>query len=166
MKRRDFIGKSLLIYPLLATPKILLADSIEKSISPNAMSLEKAIDTLTDELPLDSIEESKRIEFIIPEIAENGAVIPVKIKVNKTTTTKELAVKSIHLFSTQESNSRCIEVFYLKPSMEKVIFATRIKLTTSQIVIVLVGLVDGSFIKKTARSKLVIHSCGGKTFVL
>ena len=165
MKRRDFIGKSLLIYPLLATPKILLADSIEKSISPNAMSLEKAIDTLTDELPLESIEESKRIEFKIPEIVENGAVIPVKIKVNKTTT-KELAVKSIHIFSTKESNSRCIEVFYLNPSIDKVIFATRIKLTTSQIVIVLVGLVDGSFIKKTARSKLVIHSCGGETFVL
>ena len=88
MKRRDFIGKSLLIYPLLATPKILLADSKEKNISVNAMSLEKAIDTLTDELPLDSIEESKRIEFIIPEIAENGAVIPVKIKVTKPLWTK------------------------------------------------------------------------------
>lgn len=160
MKRRDFIGKSLLMYPLLVNAKDLLAENIEKSISINAISLEEAIDTITDELPLEYIEESKRIKFIVPEIVENSAVTPIKIKINKTRN-EAFAVKSIHLFSSKESNSRCIEVFYPKPSMDKVTFATRIKLTTSQVVIVIIGLVDGSFIKKEASSKIVINSCCG-----
>lgn len=154
MKRRDFIEKSLILSPLLFMPKKLLADDSQ----PNAISLEQAIDIITDDLPLNSIEKSKRVRFVVPKIAENGAVVPVSIEVAKTTK-EALAVKAIYLFNSKEPNPRCAEVFYLKPSTNTTIFKTRVKIESSQVIIVLVELLDGSFIKMDSFVRVVIHNC-------
>lgn len=157
MKRRNFIKTMSIASAILMLPEQSKSNEEEDEVkidSPNEMSLEEAIDRATDELPLEDIDESKRIEFRIPMIPENWASIPFRVTIAKTTN-KEFVVKSIHIFSSKESNSRCIEVSYLNPSIDKVTFFTRLKLTTSQRVIVLVGLVDGSFIKKVEKIKLM-----------
>jgi sulfur-oxidizing protein SoxY len=68
-------------------------------------------------------------------------------------------VKAIHIFATKNNNSRCIGV-HLTPANGKAMFSARIKLGSSQDVVALIEMSDGTFITAKQNVKVTIGGCG------
>ena len=164
MERRNFI-KSIVMASAaatVATPNLLMAkEEAEKEAKkaavkgPNDMSLEAAIKAIAGDK---EVKESDKIKLTVPEIAENGAVVPVKVEVKSPMTEKEY-VKSIHVLNSKNSNARCGDVM-LTPKNGKGYFSTRVKLAETQELITIVGLSDGTFMKAGKSVKVTIGGCG------
>lgn len=161
MQRRKFLkgfaGASA-VASIVTVPTLLSAKdapSKPKVISPNKMDLETAMKAATGGA---KVTDSAKVDLTLPEIAENGAVVPVKVNVDHPMT-KESYVKTIHVFAEKNQNSRCADVV-LTPMNGKGYFATRIKLGESQNVIALVGLSDGTYLKASKGVKVTIGGCG------
>ncbi len=153
MKRRSFLKGLAATAPLavVATPMSLSA----KATSPNTLDLKSAIDAITGGK---AVKDSDKIKLTVPEIAENGAVVPVKVEVNHPMEESNY-VKAIHVIATQNTNVRCADVM-LTPLNGKGYFATRIKLGKSQDVMALVALSNGEFLKVQKPVKVTIGGCG------
>ncbi len=123
-----------------------------KPKSKNAMSYKKALEIVTGGK---GAKKSDKVKLIVPEIAENGAVVPVKVNVAEPIEN----VKSIHILTTKNSNARTADVF-LTPRNGKAYFATRIKLGQSQEVVAVAVLKDGSAIMASKPVKVTIGGCG------
>lgn len=156
MKRRNFLKGLAATAPLavVATPMTLSAKDA-KPKGPNALDLKTAMDTITGGK---EAKDSDKIKLTVPEIAENGAVVPVKIEVDNPMDEAN-HVKAIHVIATKNTNVRCADVM-LTPLNDKGYFATRIKLGTSQDVMALVALSNGDFIKVQKPVKVTIGGCG------
>jgi len=155
MKRRSFLKGLAATAPLavVATPMSLSAKEAPKGA--NAMDFKTATDAMTGGKVA---KESDKIKLTVPEIAENGAVVPVKVEVDHPMEAGNY-VKSIHVIASQNSNVRCADVM-LTPANGKGYFATRIKLGKSQDVVALVGLSNGEFITAKKPVKVTIGGCG------
>ena len=156
MKRRNFLKTMAATAPLamVSTP-VLLSAKDAKPKGPNAMDIKTAVKTVTGGK---GAKDSKKIKLTVPEIAENGAVVPVKVEVDHPMEPNNY-VKGIHVYATQNSNVRCADVA-LTPMNGRGYFATRVKLAKSQNVMALVELSDGTFIKAEKPVKVTIGGCG------
>jgi len=158
MERRQFIQGLFAASAVAAvtTPSTLMAEEAKKPAKgPNDMSFDEAVKVITGGK---EVKESDKIKLTVPEIAENGAVVPVKVNVDYPMTDKE-SVTAIHILNTANGNARCVDVM-LTPANEKAYFATRVKLSKTQEVVALVALSDGTFIKKGKSVKVTIGGCG------
>ena len=154
MKRRNFIKTLSIASAILMVPEQSKSDWDEvEAVSPNAMCLEEAISMISNGC-LDDIEESDKVILKVPQIAENGVRVPVKVEVNYPMKEDDY-VQSIHILTSKNSNARVIDVF-LTPENGKAMVYTRIKLEMSQQVIVIVGLSNGNFLQRTAKVKVTI----------
>ncbi len=156
IKRRNFLKGLVATAPLAvaATPMTLNAKDA-KPKSPNALDLKSALQAITNGK---AIKESDKVKLTVPEIAENGAVVPVKIEVDHPMTEKDY-VKAIHVIATGNTNVRTADVM-LTPLNGKGYFSTRIKLGKSQDVMALVALSNGEFLKVQKPVKVTIGGCG------
>lgn len=124
-------------------------------ISPNKMSYKTAIDAITGgKAP----KVSDKVSLKAPEIAENGAVVPITVAVESPMTQTDY-VKAIHILSGGNSNARCIDV-NLTPANGKAMFSTRIKLGGTQDISALIALSNGEFLIATQNVKVTIGGCG------
>jgi len=160
MKRRKFIQSMLAASAVAATvtPVALMAKEEAKKVapkSPNALTIDAAIDAITGGK---GAKDSDKVQLTVPEIAENGAVVPVKVHVDHPMEENNY-VKAIHVLAAKNGNSRCVDVM-LTPANGKAYFATRIKLGGTQEVVGLAELSDGSFIKAAKSVKVTIGGCG------
>ena len=154
MERRSFL-KSIGTLPALGVLGASGVNLLAKESKPkgkNAISFKKALSVVTNGK---GAKESDKVHLIVPEIAENGAVVPVKVNVDLPIE----QVKSIHILSTKNSNARCADVF-LTPRNGKAYFATRIKLGGTQEVVAVAVLKDGSAIMAKKPVKVTIGGCG------
>ncbi|WP_457746587.1 thiosulfate oxidation carrier protein SoxY [Sulfurimonas sp.] len=156
MLRRDFFKKLGSVAAVGAVlPAMSFAADAPKPISPNKMGYKTAIDAITGgKTP----KASKKIKLKAPEIAENGAVVPITVEVDSPMTDSDY-VKAIHILASKNSNARCIDV-NLTPANGKAMFATRIKLGGTQDVTALVELSDGEFLIASQSVKVTIGGCG------
>ena len=155
MKRRNFLKTLAATAPLVAVSPMTLSAKDAKPKSPNLLDLKSALEAITaGKAPKDS----DKVKLTVPEIAENGAVVPVKIEVDHPMDEKDF-VKAIHVIATENTNVRCADVI-LSPLNDKGYFATRIKLGKSQDVMALVELSNGDFIKTQKPVKVTIGGCG------
>ncbi|HIO96018.1 MAG TPA: thiosulfate oxidation carrier protein SoxY [Campylobacterales bacterium] len=160
MERRKFI-QGMVATSIIATitvPTTLLAEETQKAPAkkgPNDMSFDEAVKAITDGK---GAKESDKIKLSVPEIAENGAVVPVKINVDHPMEEANY-VKAIHILNKGNGNARCADVM-LTPANDKGYFATRVKLSKTQEVVALVELSDGSFIQMAKSVKVTIGGCG------
>jgi len=155
MLRRDFFKKLGAAAAVTAVIPAMSFAADAKPISPNKLDLKSAIDAITGgKTP----KTSKAIKLKVPEIAENGAVVPVTVEVDSPMTDADY-VKSIHILAGQNSNARCIDV-HLTPANGKAMLATRIKLGGTQEVTALVALSNGDFIMASQSVKVTIGGCG------
>ena len=155
MKRRNFI-KSICAASAVAatmTPSVLLAKEAPKG--GNAMAYDAAVAAITGGK---AVADSEKVKLTVPEIAENGAVVPVKVNVESPMTEAD-HVKAIHVLSTKNGNARCVDVM-LTPLNAKGYFATRVKLGGTQDVVALVEMSDGSFLRAAKPVKVTIGGCG------
>jgi len=155
MQRRDFFKKLGAVAAVGAVIPAMSFAADAKPVGPNAMSFKSAVDTITGgKAP----KASKKIKLKVPEIAENGAVVPVTVEVDSPMTDADY-VKAIHILAGKNSNARCIDV-NLTPANGKAMFATRIKLSGTQEVSALVELSNGDFIIASQSVKVTIGGCG------
>jgi len=94
MQRRRFIQgvTATALIPVFATAaraKVVNANAMQYAVARNAITGGK------------DVIKSDNIKIKVPEIAENGAVIPVKVSVTSTMTKTEY-VKSIHILATKK----------------------------------------------------------------
>jgi sulfur-oxidizing protein SoxY len=154
MKRRNFIksvfGASAVAFTL--SPTMVLAEDKKAG---NRLSYDEAEKVITGGK---GATHSETIKLTVPEIAENGAVVPVKVLVDHPMEEASY-VKAIHILATKNGNSRCADVM-LSPHNAKAYFATRIKLGGTQNVVALVELSNGTFIKNAKSVKVTIGGCG------
>ncbi|QOR61492.1 thiosulfate oxidation carrier protein SoxY [Sulfurovum sp. ST-21] len=155
MKRRNFIKSVMAVSAVAATPAVLMAQEKAKKKGPNDLTYEAAVEAITGGK---EVKESKKVKLTVPEIAENGAVVPVKVEVDHPMEEGNY-VKAIHVLNTKNGNARCADVM-LTPENGKGYFATRVKLGGTQEVVGLVELSDGTFIKAGKSVKVTIGGCG------
>ncbi len=156
MKRRDFFKKVSAVAAVTAVvPVMSFAGSTSKPVGPNKMDYKTALNAITGgKTP----KKSKKVKLKAPEIAENGAVVPVTVTVDSPMTADNY-VKAIHILNGKNSNARCIDVF-LTPANGKAMFSTRIKLGGTQNVTAVVELSDGEFLIASQSVKVTIGGCG------
>src|SRR3954463_2824786 len=99
-----------------------------------------------------SISDSDQIQLKAPEIAENGAIVPVEI------TSKIPGTQSIYIIA-DKNPQPLVAIFDLKPELEPYV-STRIKMGESSKIRVLVRAGD-RFYMETQEVKVTIGGCGG-----
>jgi sulfur-oxidizing protein SoxY len=87
-----------------------------------------------------------------PEIAENGNTVPVSVSAP--------GAVSIMLLATGNPNPD-VGTFNFGPLAASQTAATRIRLATTQDVIAIAKMADGSFVQATKNVKVTIGGCGG-----
>ena len=153
MQRRDFFKKLGVVAAASAlTPAMSFAAG---PVGKNAMAYKTAIDAITGGK---GATVSSKVKLKTPEIAENGAVVPVTVNVDSPMTQSDY-VKAIHILTDKNFNSRAIDV-HLTPANGKAMFSTRIKLSGTQNVTALVELSNGKFIMASQNVKVTIGGCG------
>jgi len=153
MQRREFFKTlgAVAAVAAVATPTV----SFAASKGANDMSYKAAVNAITGgKTP----KKSSKIKLKVPEIAENGAVVPVTVEVESPMTDADY-VKAIHVFATKNANARAIDV-HLTPANGKAFFATRIKLGGTQDVATVVELSNGEFLMAAQNVKVTIGGCG------
>ena len=155
MQRRAFLQNIGLAAAAAAviTPSAVWGAEAPKG--PNAMGLDAALKAVTGGA---KVTPSSKVHLKAPEIAENGAVVPVTIEVDSPMTADDY-VKAIHVFATKNTNVRCADVM-LTPMNGSAMFATRIKLGSTQDILIVVETSKGEFLSATQNVKVTIGGCG------
>lgn len=154
MQRREFFKKmGIAAAASVAVPAVSFAD--DKPKSPNEMSYNTALQAITGgKTPI----KSSNLKLKAPEIAENGAVVPVTVTVDSPMTSDNY-VKSIHVLASKNANVRCTDV-HLSPANGKAMLATRIKLGSTQDVVVIAKISNGDIYIASQNVKVTIGGCG------
>ena len=103
--------------------------------------------------------EEGRIRLNIPDIAENGATVPVTIEVDSPMTADDY-VTAVHLLNERNPLPE-VASFYLSQWSGQALISTRIRLATSQRVHAVAEMSDGSVFKVAREVKVTIGGCGG-----
>ncbi len=98
---------------------------------------------------------SDKVVLRVPEIAENGAVVPIKVSVNLPIE----QIKAVHVFAKDNPNPYIFSV-YFTPQNGKAFINTRIKLAKTTTVHAVAELNDGSFLETSQKVKVTIGGCG------
>ncbi len=99
-----------------------------------------------------------RVKIDIPQIAENGNVVPITIAVDNPMTADDY-VRKIHLFSEHNPLPDIVE-FELGPHNGKARVSTRIRLANSQIVLAIATLNDSTLWSGQAIVEVTVSGCG------
>jgi sulfur-oxidizing protein SoxY len=126
-------GATLAVRPALATPQ----------------ALERAVATFTGGAPL----RDGRVQLDIAPLVENGNTVPVTLSVPGSEGVRRLA-----LF-TERNPQPEVAVFTLGPLAGRAQVATRMRLATSQAVIALAELADGSFWQQRVQVVVTLAAC-------
>jgi len=156
MERRSFMKKIGLVAAVsaVAAPSMALSKEAQPKSS-NVMGVEQAIKAVTGGK---SAVKSDKVHLKAPQIAENGAVVPVSVEVDSPMSDSDY-VKAIHIFATKNNNVRCADVL-LTPANGKAFFSTRLKLGVSQDVMAVVETSKGEFLTASQNVKVTIGGCG------
>lgn len=100
-----------------------------------------------------------KIKLDVPEIAENGLVVPVTVDVESPMTEADY-VKAVHVFA--DGNPLPFIVSYLfTPDCGKASASARMRLAQTQNIIAIAEMSNGSLFSTKAQVKVTIGGCGG-----
>ena len=100
-----------------------------------------------------------KIRLDIPEIAENGFVVPVTVEVESPMTDADY-VKAVHIFA-EENPQPSVVTYRFTPACGKASASTRMRLAKSQTVVCIAEMSDGSLYSAKAQVKVTVGGCGG-----
>lgn len=103
--------------------------------------------------------KSGKITLKMPDIAENGATVPVTVRVDSPMTADNY-VKSIHIAADKNPNPD-VASFHLTPASGKAEISTRMRLAKTQNVVAVAVMSDGSVHRVSKKVKVTIGGCGG-----
>jgi sulfur-oxidizing protein SoxY len=116
-------------------------------------SAAEAIRAILGDAPL----RAGKVMLEVPPIAENGNSVPLMVSVDSPMTTAE-HVRSLHIFAEQNPLPN-VANFYLGPRAGKAQVSTRIRLFTSQKIVAVAALSDGSFWSGSAEIVITLAAC-------
>jgi sulfur-oxidizing protein SoxY len=100
-----------------------------------------------------------KLTFDLPEIAENGNVVPFQVSVESPMTEASF-VKAVHIIATGNPQA-LIGSFRFTHLSGKAQVASRMRLSSSQDIVVLANLNNGDFLMVRRPVKVTIGGCGG-----
>lgn len=100
-----------------------------------------------------------KVTLKLPEIAENGATVPLTVVVDSPMTDDNY-VKDIIIAAEKNPNPEVV-VFHLTPASGKAEVTTRIRLGSTQDVVATAILSDGSVYTTKGHVKVTVGGCGG-----
>ena len=99
-----------------------------------------------------------KVKLEIPRLAENGNVVPVSVSVDSPMTQQDY-VSSIHLFAQKNHLPRILEM-QLGPYNGKAAVSSRVRVATSQQLVAIAVMSDGSLWSAAADIEVVSSDCG------
>ena len=149
--RRDMLTRSAAVAALLAAAGVLPARA--QSAWNKAAFDAKSVDDAARALGVSRPTESKEITLTAPDIAENGAVVPVAAS------TSLPGVKRL-AFMVEKNPTLLAGVFELTDAVEASV-ATRIKMQQTSNVLAVAMLADGRVLFAQKEVKVTLGGCGG-----
>lgn len=101
--------------------------------------------------------EEGRVRLNVPEIAENGMVVPVSVEV-ESPMTETSYVRSIHLYALDNPVPQ-VGAYIFTPASGRAAISTRIRLAKTQDLIAVAEMSDGTVHASKAPIKVVIGGC-------
>jgi len=147
LSRRLFLGGSAALAALVAMPRVLLAAWPAKAFASDA-----ATEAMTELFGTDQATLSSAISLDAPEIAENGAVVPITVETTLTN------VQSVSIVV--EKNPRPLAISFDIPPGTLPNVACRIKMGQTSPVTAVVKTDSGLF-SASKEVKVTIGGCGG-----
>ena len=130
------------------------------ALASGALALEKKdANKLLQELTGGAKPTEGKVKLEMPEIAENGATVPVKISVDSPMTEKDYC-ESVTIIA-PKNPTVYVATFHFTPDSGKAWIATRMRLAQTQEVWALAKMSDGSFHIAKTNVKVTIGGCGG-----
>ena len=100
-----------------------------------------------------------KVKLEMPQIAENGNVVPMTVSVDSPMTDADY-VKAVHVFA--EGNPLpVVASFYFTAACGKAVCATRIRMATTQNVVAVAETSKGELFTGKTEVKVTIGGCGG-----
>lgn len=130
----------------LIAPRISIAD-------------EQAVAAEIKKLYGDKKLESGKIKLDVPEIAENGLVVPVTVDVESPMTEQDY-VKAVHVFADGNPLPGIVS-YRFTPACGKASASTRMRLAQTQNVVCIAEMSNGNLHMAKANVKVTIGGCGG-----
>ncbi len=100
-----------------------------------------------------------KIKLDVPQIAENGLVVPINIEVESPMTPADF-VKSVHVFADGNPLPGIVS-YSFTPESGKASASARMRLAQTQKIICIAEMSDGKLFSASAEVKVTIGGCGG-----
>ncbi|MGA7324254.1 MAG: thiosulfate oxidation carrier protein SoxY [Rhodomicrobium sp.] len=100
-----------------------------------------------------------KIKLDIPQIAENGLVVPINFEV-ESPMTPESYVKSFHVFADGNPNPQ-VFTYHFTPESGRAAGSNRMRLARTENVIAVAEMSDGTLYTAKSEIKVTIGGCGG-----
>ncbi|MCZ0734917.1 thiosulfate oxidation carrier protein SoxY [Phreatobacter sp. AB_2022a] len=100
-----------------------------------------------------------RVKLDVPQIAENGLVVPVTVEVESPMTEADY-VKAVHVFADGNPQPG-VFTFRFSPECGRAAASTRMRLAQTQNIVCVAEMSDGSLFTTKAEVKVTIGGCGG-----
>ena len=124
-----------------------------------AFADEKAVEVEIKKLYGDKKLGEGKIKLDVPEIAENGLVVPVNVEVESPMTEADY-VKAVHIYA-DGNPLPGIVTYTFTPACGKASAATRMRLAQTQNIVCVAEMSNGSLHMAKANIKVTIGGCGG-----
>ena len=153
MNRRNFIKNSMLFAgSLVAVPSLIVSRKAYAAWPEKSFDIRDLTESVSSVYGHSNLEESSKVKLKAPEIAENGAIVPI----NVSTTLDN--VESIMIFV--ENNPQPLSSGYKLTSLSEPSIGTRLKMGKSSNVMAAVKSGDKVY-TSTQEVKVTIGGCGG-----
>lgn len=147
LPRRDIVrGLGIGAAALIIAPRLAFADA-------------KAVQTEIDKLYAGKAMAEGRVKLDLPQIAENGLVVPIGVEVESPMTDADF-VRSVHVYSDGNPLPAVIS-FHFTAMSGKAAANARIRLAQTQNVIAVAEMSDGKLFTARQEVKVTIGGCGG-----
>ncbi len=103
--------------------------------------------------------DSGKIKLDVPEIAENGLVVPINVEVESPMTDADY-VKAVHVFA-DGNPLPGIVTYRFTPACGKASASTRMRLAQTQNIVCVAEMSNGALYTTKANVKVTIGGCGG-----
>lgn len=145
-RRHVLATGGLAVFAAVLAPRLALAD-------------EKAVNEELRKLYGDKKPEAGKIKLDVPQIAENGLVVPVGVDVESVMSAEDY-VKAVHIFADGNPLPQVVS-YRFTPACGKASAATRMRLAQTQNVICIAEMSNGKLYSAKAEVKVTIGGCGG-----
>lgn len=145
--RRDLLQTgSIAAFAAILAPSMALADV-------------KAVEAEIKKLYGDKAMQSGKIKLDVPQIAENGLVVPITVEVESPMTDADY-VKTVHVFADGNPLPNVL-TYRFTPECGKANASARMRLAQTQNIVCVAEMSNGSLYSVKSEIKVTIGGCGG-----